>query len=228
MSISADEGPRRGCACSGSRRRSSTGSSARREAQLFCNCRRPGSSRPRPMLILAVFQSARTFFRARLVALKGPVSSREPTVRSGPADITLLSSKAAAPSHTGQCGGTNRRRDELRLVASLPVSEQVTAPFDGVITGRFIDVGSLVTADAASGNSVILPLPEPMFCASRFMCRRPTPSASRTVIRQQSRCRISSGPRLRRQGGAQCEGAAAAGTRTLLTEVDVDKARTAR
>jgi multidrug resistance efflux pump len=30
--------------------------------------------------------------------------------------------------------------------------EKITAPFDGVMTGRFIDVGSLVTADAASGS----------------------------------------------------------------------------
>src|SRR5262249_39225574 len=30
--------------------------------------------------------------------------------------------------------------------------EKVIAPFDGIITGRFIDVGSLVTADAATGT----------------------------------------------------------------------------
>ena len=32
--------------------------------------------------------------------------------------------------------------------------EQITAPFDGVVTSRLIDVGSLVTADAASGTSL--------------------------------------------------------------------------
>ena len=37
-------------------------------------------------------------------------------------------------------------------LAQLVSFEQVTAPFDGVITNRQIDVGSLVTADAASGT----------------------------------------------------------------------------
>ena len=30
--------------------------------------------------------------------------------------------------------------------------ERITAPFDGVVTSRLIDVGSLVAADAASGT----------------------------------------------------------------------------
>jgi RND family efflux transporter MFP subunit len=37
-------------------------------------------------------------------------------------------------------------------LAQLTDFEKITAPFDGEITGRFIDVGSLVTADAASGS----------------------------------------------------------------------------
>jgi multidrug efflux pump subunit AcrA (membrane-fusion protein) len=42
-----------------------------------------------------------------------------------------------------------------RLV-QLTGFEQITAPFDGVITSRFIDVGSLVTADVAAMSRLML------------------------------------------------------------------------
>jgi RND family efflux transporter MFP subunit len=40
----------------------------------------------------------------------------------------------------------------VNRLAQLTDFEQITAPFDGVITSRLIDVGSLVTADANSGT----------------------------------------------------------------------------
>ena len=40
----------------------------------------------------------------------------------------------------------------MNRLAQLTGFEQITAPFDGMITSRFIDVGSLVTADANSGT----------------------------------------------------------------------------
>ena len=42
----------------------------------------------------------------------------------------------------------------VRRLEQLTQFEQITAPFDGVVTSRLIDVGSLVTADAASGTSL--------------------------------------------------------------------------
>jgi RND family efflux transporter MFP subunit len=42
----------------------------------------------------------------------------------------------------------------VRRLEQLTRFEHVTAPFDGVVTSRLIDVGSLVTADAASGTSL--------------------------------------------------------------------------
>jgi RND family efflux transporter MFP subunit len=44
----------------------------------------------------------------------------------------------------------------VNRLEQLTEFENVTAPFDGVVTSRFIDVGSLVTADANSGTPLFL------------------------------------------------------------------------
>ena len=55
----------------------------------------------------------------------------------------------------------------------------IVAPFDGVVTARDIDVGSLVRADAAERNCS--PFPTCTRCASTFRSRRPTPPRCRTA-----------------------------------------------
>jgi RND family efflux transporter MFP subunit len=42
----------------------------------------------------------------------------------------------------------------VKRLEQLTQFEQITAPFDGIVTSRLIDVGSLVTADAATGTSL--------------------------------------------------------------------------
>jgi RND family efflux transporter MFP subunit len=42
----------------------------------------------------------------------------------------------------------------VKRLEQLTEFERITAPFDGVVTSRLVDVGSLVTADAASGTSL--------------------------------------------------------------------------
>jgi RND family efflux transporter MFP subunit len=106
-----------------------------------------------------------------------------------------------------------------RLV-QLTSFEKVTAPFDGMITGRFIDIGSLVTADAASGS--------PLFSIARTNVLRVqiyVPQMAYFGIKDGDRATVTV-PEL---PGRVFEGkvarnaqALAAGTRTLLTEVDVD------
>jgi RND family efflux transporter MFP subunit len=106
-----------------------------------------------------------------------------------------------------------------RLV-QLTGFEQITAPFDGVITGRFIDVGSLVTADAASGT--------PLFSIARTDVLRVqiyVPQADFFGIKDGDQATVTV-PELpdRVFNGkvARNARALAAGTRTLLTEVDVN------
>jgi RND family efflux transporter MFP subunit len=105
-------------------------------------------------------------------------------------------------------------------LVQLTSFEKVTAPFDGVITSRFIDVGSLVTADAASGS--------PLFSIARTNVLRVqvyVPQMAYFGIKDGDRATVTV-PEL---PGRVFEGkvarnaqALAAGTRTLLTEVDVD------
>ena len=106
-----------------------------------------------------------------------------------------------------------------RLV-QLTGFEQITAPFDGVITSRFIDVGSLVTADVASGT--------PLFSIARTDVLRVQVYVPQTAffgIKDSDRAAVTVPElpdRVFEGKVARNARALAAGTRTLLTEVDVD------
>ncbi len=108
----------------------------------------------------------------------------------------------------------------VNRLAQLTGFEQITAPFDGVITGRFIDVGSLVTADAASGTS--------MFSIARTDVLRVqvfVPQTDYFGIKDGDHATVTVPELLNRTFDgkvARNAQALAANTRTLLTEVDVD------
>ena len=108
----------------------------------------------------------------------------------------------------------------VNRLAQLTDFEQITAPFDGVITSRFIDVGSLVTADANSGT--------PLFSIDRtdvLRVRVYVPQTAYFGIKDGDRATVTV-PELpdRVFEGKVARNARtlAAGTRTLLTEVDVN------
>ena len=108
----------------------------------------------------------------------------------------------------------------VNRLAQLTDFEQITAPFDGVITSRLIDVGSLVTADANSGT--------PLFSIDRtdvLRVRVYVPQTAYFGIKDGDRATITV-PELpdRVFEGKVARNARtlAAGTRTLLTEVDVN------
>jgi RND family efflux transporter MFP subunit len=98
--------------------------------------------------------------------------------------------------------------------------EHITAPFDGVVTSRLIDVGSLVTADANSGTSLfsvartdVLRVQVFVPQALSFGLKDGDPA---TVTVSELPGQVFHGKVAR---NAQ---ALSAGSRTLLTEVDVD------
>jgi len=108
----------------------------------------------------------------------------------------------------------------VNRLTELTGFEQIVAPFNGVITSRLIDVGSLVTADAASGTS--------MFSIQRTDVLRVqvyVPQAAYFGIKDGDHAAVTV-PELpgRTFDGivARNASALASGTRTLLTEVDVD------
>lgn len=98
--------------------------------------------------------------------------------------------------------------------------EQVTAPFDGIITARQVDIGDLVTADASSGT--------PLFAIARSNLLR-----VQVYVPQDAVFGLSDGDaaqvmvpempgRVFHGVIARHAGALQAGTRTLLTEIDID------
>jgi RND family efflux transporter MFP subunit len=112
------------------------------------------------------------------------------------------------------------QRAAVDRLVQLVAFEQVTAPFDGVVTSRQIDVGSLVTADAASGT--------PLFAVARTDVLRVqiyVPQSDYFGMRDGDRATVTI-PELPHHvfTGTVARNAEtlSGGTRTLLTEVDVD------
>jgi RND family efflux transporter MFP subunit len=111
---------------------------------------------------------------------------------------------------------------QVNRLEQLTGFERVVAPFDGVITSRQVDVGSLVTADASSGT--------PLFSIAHtdvlrvqiyvpqgaFFGLKDGEQAAVTVPELPGR--VFQGTVARNAGALQPE------TRTLLTEVDVNNA----
>ncbi|WP_374306097.1 efflux RND transporter periplasmic adaptor subunit [Methylocella sp.] len=98
--------------------------------------------------------------------------------------------------------------------------ERVVAPFDGVVTGRLIDVGSLVTADAASGTSLFTIARDDVLRVQVFV-----PQSASVGIADGDIADVSVAERPGRvfKGKVSRNAEALApGTRTLLTEVDIE------
>ncbi len=109
---------------------------------------------------------------------------------------------------------------QVSRLEQLTGFERVTAPFDGIITSRQVDVGSLVTADTATGT--------PLFSIARTNTLR-----VQSYVPQDAALAIEDGAqadvivpeipgRTFRGTISRNANALQAGTRTLLTEVDVD------
>ena len=109
---------------------------------------------------------------------------------------------------------------QVNRLAELTAFEKVTAPFDGVITGRQIDAGALVTADQATGTSL-------------FSIARTNVLRVQVYVPQENFFNLQDGQdatvtvpqlpgRVFHGKVARNAGALATDTRTLLAEVDVD------
>jgi len=114
------------------------------------------------------------------------------------------------------------QKAQVSRLEQLTSFERVTAPFDGVITSRQVDVGSLVTADTANGT--------PLFSIARTNTLRVqayVPQDAALSIKDGSQADITVPElpeRTFRGTVARNANALQAGTRTLLTEVDIGNA----
>ena len=97
--------------------------------------------------------------------------------------------------------------------------QKVVAPFDGVVTQRNIDVGSLVQADATTGTFMFTVMQTDIIRTQVY--RAAGPGVRRGAGRRGGRARSGAArSQLPRQSDAHRR-CAAADTRTLLTEIDV-------
>ncbi len=108
---------------------------------------------------------------------------------------------------------------QLRYYNQQKNYQQVVAPFDGVITQRNIDVGSLITADATSGTSMFSMTHSDVI---RVWVYVPQDSAFGVKPGIEAVIRVPAMPNLKFHGNVtRIADALQPGTRTLLTEVDV-------
>src|SRR5271168_3207725 len=108
---------------------------------------------------------------------------------------------------------------QLKYFNQQKIYQQVVAPFDGVITQRNIDVGSLITADAAGGTSMFAMTHSDVI---RVWVYVPQDSAFGVKPGIEAVIRVPPMPNLTFHGSVtRIADALQPGTRTLLTEVDV-------
>jgi RND family efflux transporter MFP subunit len=108
---------------------------------------------------------------------------------------------------------------QLKYYNQQKIYQQVVAPFDGVITQRNIDVGSLITADATGGTSMFSMTHSDVI---RVWVYVPQDAAFGVKPGIEAVIRVPVMPHLRFEGKVtRIADALQPGTRTLLTEVDV-------
>jgi RND family efflux transporter MFP subunit len=108
---------------------------------------------------------------------------------------------------------------QLRYYNQQKVYQQVLAPFDGVITQRNIDVGSLITADATGGTAMFAMTHSDVI---RVWVYVPQNAAFGVKPGVEAVIRVPAMPDLSFHGEVtRIADALQPGTRTLLTEVDV-------
>ena len=108
---------------------------------------------------------------------------------------------------------------QLKYYSQQKIYQQVVAPFDGVITQRNIDVGSLITADAAGGTSMFSLHQSDVI---RVWVYVPQDDAFGVKPGVEAVVRVPAMPNLTFHGKVtRIADALQPGTRTLLTEVDV-------
>ena len=111
------------------------------------------------------------------------------------------------------------QKAQLRVLEQQKTYQSVVAPFDGVITQRNIDIGSLVQADAASGTFMFTLMHSDVL---RIQLYVPQDEAFGIAPGVKTIVRVPEMPGREFSGTvARIADALQPGTRTLLTEVDV-------
>jgi RND family efflux transporter MFP subunit len=134
-------------------------------------------------------------------------------------DVNRYSYQAQQHATTAAQYNAAAMEQQLKYYNQQKIYQKVVAPFDGVITQRNIDVGSLVTADAAGGTAMFSMNHSDVI---RVWVYVPQDSAFGVKPGIEAVIRVPAMPNLTFDGKVtRIADALQPGTRTLLTEVDV-------
>src|SRR5215831_12514065 len=173
---------------------------------------------------LAQLQAAQQQAQANLDLAQVTWNRNDPLVRKGwftkqqgVNDLQTLKAQQAALG-IAQSNAT-AQEGQLRVLRQQKVYQRVVAPFDGVITQRNIDVGSLVQADATSGTFMFRIMQSNVIRAQVFV---PQDLAFGVAPGIDAILYVPEIPHRAFPGKVtRVASALAPGTRTLLTEVDI-------
>jgi RND family efflux transporter MFP subunit len=134
-------------------------------------------------------------------------------------DTTWYSFQAQKHATTAAEYNAAALEQQLRYYNQQKIYQQIVAPFDGVITQRNIDVGSLITADATGGTAMFAMTHSDVI---RVWVYVPQDAAFGVKPGVEAVIRVPAMPDLSFHGEVtRIADALQPGTRTLLTEVDV-------
>jgi len=134
-------------------------------------------------------------------------------------DVDWYSFQAQRHATTAAQYNAAALQQQLEYYNQQKIYQQVVAPFDGVISQRNIDVGSLITADATSGTSMFSMVHSDVI---RVWVYVPQDSAFGVTPGVDAIIRVPAMPHLTFHGKVtRIANALQPGTRTLLTEVDI-------
>lgn len=140
------------------------------------------------------------------------------TQQQGSVDVQTLKAQEAAVGVAQ--ANVNAQQAQLQVLQQQKAYQRVLAPFDGVITQRNIDIGSLVQADAVSSTFMFTIMQSKVIRAQVFVPQDQAFGFSRGV---EAVVRVPEIPNRTFPGKVtRIADALAPGTRTLLTEIDIE------
>jgi RND family efflux transporter MFP subunit len=156
---------------------------------------------------------------ARVTAERSATLAPQGAASRQQADNDRLAHRAQQQAAVAQEATAKAQEAQLMVLRQQKIYQQVVAPFDGVVTQRNIDIGSLVQADAAGGTPLFALVHSAVIRVQLYVAQDQAfglgPGAAAVVRVPEIPGRAFPGTVTRIADALQ------PGTRTLLTEIDV-------
>jgi RND family efflux transporter MFP subunit len=167
----------------------------------------------------AVEQAKALVELGRVTSARTSLLAKEDSVAKQQADTDRLNYEAQKAALAVAQANVVAQQAAVDRYVQLVAFEQVIAPFDGMISGRFIDVGDLVQADTNSGTSMFSMVHSDVIRIQTYV---PQDQAFGLAPGVDAVVRVPEMPNRTFPGKVtMIAGALQPGTRTLLTEIDV-------